>query len=118
MRPDGLRPAADALRRPLEVRLVAPGHVLGDRGMATAQVESLVAQRDRDAVVVTVELDMVVEVGTDELPARMLEAGPGQRSQRGAIEVLEQLAATGAVVTHGAAVELVEQLADTLVEGG
>src|SRR5205814_5100063 len=56
------------------------------------------------------------EARADELPQRMLVALLGQWPEGWPVELLEQLAAAGAVVTHAPPVEIHQQLADALVE--
>ena len=67
---------------------------------------------------VAVDLDMVVEPDRALLPLRVFVGRRGQRLQRRALDVLEQLPAAGAEVAGDALVERNDQLAERRVQFG
>src|SRR2546422_3462589 len=138
-RPRLLGPGDQTRGGPLGMRPVGGRHVFGEGGVAApapqthvrgdavglvqdlycarrgTRLDVLALELVRDAVVVVVELDVVVDVHTAVLPLGHLEAVRGQSSQCGTVQALKQLAAGGAKVSHRAAVEIAELLPDRLV---
>src|SRR5919106_80254 len=89
-----------------------------DSRRGQARVDPFVEEGVGDGVVMVVEGDVVVDVDASELPFGVHERRGGQRPQRRLIQALEQLATTGAVASHGAGVEIGQELRDPGVEGG
>src|SRR5262245_23311129 len=141
--PDGAGPVDQARGRPLEVLAVrlrhmgrigrvptaaivadVRGHALAamedlDGGGGATGIDELVQELIGDGVVMAVDVDVVVDVdaGVD----RPLAQGEGlgrERTERGLIELEEQVAPAGAIDAHNLGVERLQQVADARVEGG
>ena len=137
-----LRPMQQARGRPSQVLLMALGSMLVDgrgfiglaaagmrshalaavedlhRGQRRADLHHLPGQHVGHAVVVEVDLDVIVDVDARRRPLLELKAFARQRPQRGPVQLLEQAGATARALAKGPLVELIEQLADRLVEFG
>src|SRR5437867_9724684 len=84
-----------------------------DHRRGGADVDALADERVRDAVVVMVELDVVVDVDADGgLPRGDVEAARRQRPQRGPVKVPPERAARAVELREWAIVEPVESPAD------
>ena len=87
-----------------------------DRGRRGAEVEPLAPELPRDAVVVVLEFDMVVDADLRAHPKREL-VGPGrQRTQGRPLDRLEEVAPRLAEVAARAGVEALEQEREQIAE--
>lgn len=137
-----LGPRHDARGRPFEVLLVCLGPVAGlgrvatllvpervggdasaavqdlDRGGRDAGVDLLTREGVGHAVVVSVDVDVVVDVDAGFPPAPKLVALRRQRQESGPLQRLEQRAPVALELLEGAVVERVQQPADLPVQLG
>ena len=143
LRADGAGPGDEARGGPLQVQLMRFGHVgrvggvpaaemaadMGrhplpameelDRRHRQARIDELVAEGVGDGVVVSVELDVVVDIHAGVVvPLADDECLGREGPEGGAIQALEELPAAGAVEPHRAHVQDLEQLGDAGVERG
>jgi hypothetical protein len=89
-----------------------------DGGGGEADLDALVDELVRHAVVVGLHDDVVVDVHGGVAPLAQLVTGGGQRAQERAVELLEELAARDAEVLHEAVVEAGQQGPDRRVQLG
>ena len=133
-------PAHQAFRGPLGVRAMGLGHVLGDGGVAALQrgahmagdalalvaafdrmlgeahVQGLLHQGVGHRVVVTVDLDVIVDVDPHPLPGGVDVRGQGQRAQCRTIDRLEGLASRTGQFPEGPLIEPFQQGGDGRVQ--
>ncbi len=83
-----------------------------DRSIGHPGPELLSQQAMWHRVVMLVDLDVVIETGAAFLPCGVGIGLDGQGRERRALEILEQLATAGTEMARGAAVELLEEIAD------
>ena len=86
-----------------------------DRRRGQTRLDLVVHESVWDRVEVAVDEEVVVDVDATLRPVRVLEADGGQRTQRRALQLLEELAPALAVAAHLARVQVHEQLADAHV---
>ncbi len=134
----GFGPVNQPRRRPLQMRLMALGHVLLNRGVPVsrgaaqmrgdalaewkistvrggeARFQLLAGKLVGNAVVMTVDLDVIIDVGADRFPVGDHIAFGGQRLQSGPVHCGEQRGARAFPFAEGPVVEPFEQLADGL----
>jgi hypothetical protein len=139
---DALAPLDELRRRPFPVRAVRRRHVLCQRREAAAHVAHGVAghalvrcktlqqavgdaQLDlgtdepvRNAVVVGLELDVIVDVDLGRLPDADGIPGGGQRSQRRSVALFEGTAPAAGQLLEGPPVQVDDQLGDGTVQFG
>ena len=87
--------------------------LLGD-----ANLDLLMYEAVRDAVVMLGDLDVIIEVDPAALPLGILVRLIRQRGQRRAIELLEQISPTSSPAAQGSPVQLDKERVDRFVEGG
>src|SRR5215470_870139 len=141
-RADGNRPVEKAAWRPFEMSAVRFGHVLGDGRMATltirarmegdalviekaldrsgrdADIELSFHQRVRDAVVMAVKLDMIVDVDAGFLPFGVFVGLEWKRFKSRLFKRLKLRMARAGQLFERLAIERVEKGPDTQVEVG
>ena len=83
-----------------------------------ARLHLLAQQPERHRVEVLVDLDVVVEVHPAALPVGIFIGRRRQRLQGGPVDLLIERASGGAPAAHRPVVELIDQLADRLVQLG
>jgi hypothetical protein len=81
-----------------------------------AHLDRLTNQRVRHAVVVPLDLDVVVDVHARLLPLGEGVGRRGQRQQRRPLHLLEELSTIALHLLEGAAIELLEEPGDLLVQ--
>ena len=89
-----------------------------DDGGGQSRLDALVDELIGDAVVVVRDLDVVIDVHAAVRPHRELVGRRRQGPERGAIELLEELAPGDAELLHRARIERRQELADRRVQLG
>ena len=109
-------------------RVVTPcggAHVRGDALTASIDLDGcwreprlhlLVDQRVRDRVVMTIDLDVIVDVDASLLPFAVDKRHKRQRPKSWTVDALEKIGAARLVHAHDPGVQFREQLGDALIE--